>query len=237
MYVRLSAALAALLSIPNVAAAQASLRVEPLRVVVSAPSQASAITLQNTSAEKVSVQIRVFEWSQANGKDTLTPTTDVVVSPPATTIPGGASYTIRVARTAGAVASGEKSYRLWVDELPAAERKRAEARTVDILIRYDLPVFFGTANASSRLSWKAYKSGGRLLVEATNTGTGHARVEALAVGNVSFGSGLNGYVLPGSMRRWTSAANTPLPATNANLTLVAEVGDREVRAPITIASN
>ncbi|MFC3212984.1 fimbrial biogenesis chaperone [Novosphingobium panipatense] len=236
MYVRLSAALAALLSIPNVAAAQASLRVEPLRVVVSAPSQASAITLQNTSAEKVSVQIRVFEWSQANGKDTLTPTTDVVVSPPATTIPGGASYTIRVARTAGAVASGEKSYRLWVDELPAAERKRAEARTVDILIRYDLPVFFGTANASSSLSWKAYKSGGRLLVEATNTGTGHARRGA-GGGECVVRKRLERVCLARKHAAVDVGGEHPLPATNANLTLVAEVGDREVRAPITIASN
>lgn len=237
MYVRLSVALAALLTVPSTAAPQASLRVEPLRVAVNAPSQASAITLQNTSADKIGVQMRVFEWSQTNGTDTLKPTTDVVVSPPATTIPSGASYTVRIARTAGAVASGEKSYRLWVDELPAAGREGPAARTVDIRIRYDLPVFFGAANASPKLSWKAYRSGGRLIVEATNTGTGHARVEALSVGNVSFGSGLNGYVLPGTMRRWTSGANASLPPTNANLTLVAEVGDREVRTPIAVASN
>ena len=101
MYVRLSVALAALLTVPSTAAPQASLRVEPLRVAVNAPSQASAITLQNTSADKIGVQMRVFEWSQTNGTDTLKPTTDVVVSPPATTIPSGASYTVRIARTAG----------------------------------------------------------------------------------------------------------------------------------------
>lgn len=237
MRFRLPLAAAVLLAVPGLAATQGSLRVEPLRVVVHAPSQASAITLQNTSPERISVQLRMFEWSQVDGADRLQPTNDVVASPPATTIPGGASYTIRVARTAGAVPGGEKSYRLWVDQLPLALPVRPARSTVDIHLRYDLPVFFGAQGAAPRLAWRAYRSGGRLIVEATNTGTGHARVERLALGDLSFGAGLNGYILPGSTRRWTSPANAPLPAANASVTLVAEVGDREVRTPITIASD
>jgi fimbrial chaperone protein len=232
----IATAAAALLAVPGAAFAQSSLRVQPLTVDVHAPAQASALTLQNTSPNPITVQLRVFEWTQADGADRTVPTTDVVASPPSTTIPGGATYTIRVARTAGVVSSGEKAYRLWVDELPTASPERPAGRAVDIRIRYDLPVFFGEAAAAPNLSWRTFRSGGQLVVEATNRGSGHARVQGLKVGDVSFGEGLNGYVLAGSTRRWTSPAGATPPPANANVTLVAGVGGREVREAITVAN-
>ncbi|MBO9623160.1 MAG: molecular chaperone [Sphingomonas sp.] len=228
---------ASLLALSGPAFGQSSLRVQPLMVAVAPPSQASAITLQNTSPNPISLQLRAFEWSQAGGADRLKPATDVVVSPPATVIPGGAAYTIRIARTSGPVTTGQKSYRLWIDELPAAGAKRAAGRAVEVRIRYDLPVIFGMPTAASNLSWRARRSGGDVVVEATNNGTGYGRVEGLRLGDVSFGRGLNGYVLPGSTRRWTAPASASQLAANANTALVATVGTSETRVPITIAGN
>src|SRR5689334_20358942 len=65
------------------AGSAASLRIEPVIIDVPAPGAAGLLTLHNDDMSEVTVQIRVFRWTQVNGKDALDPTTDVVASPPA----------------------------------------------------------------------------------------------------------------------------------------------------------
>ncbi|MBM7405980.1 fimbrial biogenesis chaperone [Sphingomonas molluscorum] len=211
-----------------------------MAVDVTAPAQASSVTLQNTGREPISLQIRIFDWSQAGGEDKLVPTTDVVASPPAVSIPAGAAYTVRIARTGNTDAAGEKSYRMWVDELPRPTPSRAGGGEVDVRIRYDLPVFFHPAGVRTELSWRAYRTGSELVIEATNRGSRHARIQDLklqtAKGNVSFGEGLAGYVLAGSTRRWTQPI-AKLPSTSdGTATVVAGVSGSETRQPVTIAT-
>ncbi len=232
------AAAAALLA-PGVAHSQAAMRVQPLTVDVASPSQASAVTLQNNGDEDLTLQMRVFKWSQVDGRDELTPTTEVVASPPVARIPPGSNYTIRIARTAGAVAAGtEASYRLWVDELPPPALLREEGGEVDVRLRFDLPVFFRGAGTSPRVSWDVRQSGPDLVVEGTNSGSQHARIQGLEVrsgaDSVSFGPGLNGYVLANSSRRWTAPAGSFAPAlAQGNATVV--TGDGGNDNPQTVA--
>lgn len=128
---------------PATARSQAALRVQPLTVDVASPAQASSITLQNNGDEELSLQMRVFKWSKAAGKDTLAPTTEVVASPPVARIAPGSNYTVRLARTVGQVKPGaEESYRLWIDELPPASLVRDSGGQVDVRLRLDLPVYF-----------------------------------------------------------------------------------------------
>jgi len=233
------AATAAFLT-PATAGAQAALRVQPLSVDVASPSQATAITLQNNGNEAISLQMRVFEWSQADGQDQLTPTTEVVASPPVAKIAPGSSYTVRIARTAGAVAAGsEASYRLWIDELPPATERRNEGAQVAVRMRFDLPVFFHGADTSPKLSWNARKADGALVLDATNSGSRHARIEGLQLREgddvVSFGNGLNGYVLANSTRRWTAPAGSATALEGGSATVVTGIGDDESRQAIALA--
>jgi fimbrial chaperone protein len=232
---------AALVLAPAAAQAQSALRVQPLSVDVVSPAQTSAITLHNPGRANISLQIRVFEWTQVNGEERLTPTTDVVASPPAATLTPAATFTIRVARTAGAVASGEKSYRLWVDELPPASAPRSGGGEVGVRLRYDLPLFFRAPGVATDLGWKASLSGGKLRLEATNSGARHARIEGLKVEGlaapVSFGRGLLGYVLPGATRSWVSADPVAAAAPGAMVTVVAMVGGTEQRQSVRLGSN
>ena len=233
------AAAAAFLA-PAAAGAQAALRVQPLSVEVASPSQSTSVTLQNNGTEVLSLQLRVFEWSQADGADRLAPTTEVVASPPVARIAPGSSYTVRIARTAGAAAAGsEESYRLWIDELPPADARRGEGGQVDVRMRFDLPVFFRGAGASPELTWSARKAGGDLVLEATNSGSQHARVEGLKLREgddvVSFGDGLNGYVLANSTRRWTAPAGSAAALAGSNATVVTGVGDDETRQAVALA--
>jgi fimbrial chaperone protein len=236
----LLAALAAFLT-PTVVGAQASLRVQPLSVEVSSPSQSTSITLQNNGNEVLSLQLRVFDWSQADGEDRLTPTTEVVASPPVARIAPGSSYTVRIARTAGAAAAGaEESYRLWIDELPPAAARRSEGGQVDVRMRFDLPVFFHGRDTAPEVSWSARRSGGELVLEAVNSGTRHARIEGLELREgddaVSFGDGLNGYVLAGSTRRWTTPAGSAAGLAGSSATVVTGVGEDETRQAVALAN-
>lgn len=236
-------AVAVALAIPGLAApalAQASLRVQPLTVDVPAPGQTSSVTLQNTGQNDISLQVRVFEWTQVDGVDHLEPATDVVASPPVTRIPPGSTYTIRLARTGTPVTAGETSYRLWIDELPPTAPPRAGGGEVTVRLRYDLPMFFHVAGTFPQVTWRAFRSGSDIVLEASNTGTGHARITDLQLigphGPLSFGAGLDGYVPAGSARRWTAPAGTLSPA-DQNISAVAGVNGVEVHQPITIANN
>lgn len=233
-------AVAPLLLVPSAVSAQAGLRVQPLSIDVSSPAQAGSLTLENTGAAEISLQMRVFEWSQPDGADKLTPTAAVVASPPAAKIAPGARYTIRVARTARARGQGEAAYRLWIDELPQAASPRAGGGEVDVRLRYDLPVFFHQPGHSPRLTWRAFRSGENVVVEARNAGTRHARVERLKLVSAnaqwSFGDGLNGYVLAGATRRWTVPAGGAVPAADGSATIVSGVSGSEVRQPVMLAN-
>lgn len=232
--VGLAALTVAALGLP--AYAQMGLRLSPLAIDIPAPAQASSITLQNTGAGPLSLQMRVFAWSQADGRDQLSATDEVVASPPAARIPPGAAYTIRVARVGSDRA--DKNYRLWIDELPPAEPPRAAGGQVAVRVRYDVPVFFHQPGAVSKVSWRAYRSGDDLVVEASNSGLRSERVQGLKIespkGELTFGRGLNGYVLAGAARRWSAPAAV-IAGDVGPFTLVASDGNRETRQAIAFA--
>jgi fimbrial chaperone protein len=236
----LLAAAAALLA-PGIAAAQTALRVEPLMVDVSSPAQASSVTLQNNGASELTLQLRVYEWSQVDGEDRLTPTDEVVASPPIARIAPGSNYTVRIARTVGAAASGtEKAYRLWLDELPPETALRDGGGEVGIRLRFDLPVFFHGTDDDANLTWSARREGPDVVLEAANTGRRHARIEGLQLQgrggtSVSFGQGLNGYVLAGSTRRWTAPVGDAALA-GGSATVVIGPGGNETRHAVALAN-
>jgi fimbrial chaperone protein len=185
--------------------------VAPVSIEVLAPGAATTITLRNEGVSPLNAQIRVFRWTQTNGEEKLEPTEDVVASPPITSLPPNTDYTVRLVRvTKRPVAAGE-CYRVIVDELP--ESKARQNRTVNLVMRYSIPVFFYPRDvANARLVWSLEQHGGRVYVSATNVGDRHARIAALTLrdGNqatASFGNGLTGYVLGRSTMRWAAPNN------------------------------
>ncbi|WP_343713580.1 molecular chaperone [Inquilinus sp.] len=216
----------------------ASLQVSPVSVDLTAPAQASAVNLRNNGDRPVNVQVRVFKWTQSGGDDQLAPATDVVASPPAASLQPGTTYTIRVARTGAPVASGEQTYRLLIDELPEVNVRRP-ADSVNLVVRYSIPVFFADRAAGAELRWDVRREGGSLVVEATNSGDRHAKIANLTVaspgGRVSFGEGLNGYVLPGSTKRWTANAGAQRIQPGSSVSITAKGDDYAVNQTATVA--
>jgi fimbrial chaperone protein len=186
----------------------AQLRVEPILLEMTAPAAAGTLTLHNEQGTEVAVQTRVLRWTLKDGKESLEPTDDVVASPPIATLAPNAEYIVRVVRVSKVPVRSEESYRVIVDQLP--DLRRQQTRTVNLLIRQSIPVFFRPQQlAPARLSWTFREEGGKLLVVATNSGDERVRIASLRLRDgagrtVFFGNGLVGYVLGRSFVEWTA---------------------------------
>ena len=182
-------------------AGASSISVSPTTVELTAPAGASQITLRNTSGETVFVQTRVFKWSQADGKERLEPTKNVVASPPTIKLERGQEYVVRVVRVSKAPVQGEESYRLLVDELP--KKSDTAANHINMVLRQSIPLFFTQKDSSApQMSWQISSVKGRSVLTGTNSGATHLKLSRMTLEQngkkVAAINGLVGYVLGGS---------------------------------------
>lgn len=186
----------------------ASLRISPVNIEMQASQKATSLSLTNSGTEAVNLQLRAFSWSQQNGQDRLTATSELMISPPAVTVPAGASYTVRVARTAVTPAPSELSYRLLIDELPKPVDPRTINPGISMILRTSLPVFVVDDKAFAQLVWRTWQDADGIHTEVQNIGKRHAKISQLTLSvdnaSISFGKGLNGYVLAGTSRQFTA---------------------------------
>lgn len=225
-------------------AGAASLRISPIGIELAPNQRAAALTVTNTDKRPVSIQVRVFRWTQDDGGDRLDPTTDLIVNPPAATIPAGAAYTVRIARPSVTPVDAERSYRLVIDELPRPSESGPASQGVAMLLRTSMPVFIGDHAQSASLAWTVWQDAQGLHAEASNTGRRHARVAGLALDagdgrRIVFGEGLNGYVLAGAARRFdlrTAPNETPPRLAGATVVLTARDRDQQLRETLSVGT-
>ena len=118
----------------------ASLRVAPVGFELVGETSATTLRVWNDEAQPVAVQVRVFKWDKG-GSGRLEPTSDVVASPPMTTLTPGAENLIRIVRVANTPIAPGESYRLLVDELP--RQQTAGSGRVQVVVRHSIPITFG----------------------------------------------------------------------------------------------
>jgi fimbrial chaperone protein len=209
----------------------ASLEVSPTTIEMVSPKAAETISLNNTSANPVNAQIRVQRWLQTDEGEKLVDTTDVVASPPATTIAPGSQQSIRLVRVNKAAPKGEESYRILVNELPS--KTPVNGSGVNFTLNYSVPLFVvGAARKSPHLSWGIEKEAGNIVVAAKNSGERRTKVAGLTLKQSGkefvVGKGLNGYVLAGSRMRWVIPGSVAIG--NGPVTIVARDDEGPIHA-------
>jgi fimbrial chaperone protein len=213
-------------------AVAATLQISPVTIEFSAAEVATGLTLRNPGDAPLYGQVRVFQWSEAHGEDVLTPTGDVIASPPLIEIAPHSDQLVRLVRanTSGAApsagASGgaggaasagaplEQSYRILIDELPAPGTPGAEG--VTIRLRYSVPVFVdasGAGMARPLLAWRLVHGPQGYALRADNSGTKRAQIAAVSLFDDAghhwdVTHGLLGYALARQSRQWS----VPVPA-------------------------
>jgi fimbrial chaperone protein len=190
----------------------ASLQVAPVTIDLPASAKAASLTLRNLGDAPMNAQVRVYRWSQENGEEQLTPTTDLVASPPAAQLKASQGQVVRVVRVTDKPVEGEESYRLVIDEVP--QRPGSSGARVNFFVRYSIPIFFARPDATPHLNWNVSTHNDKIVVSVENIGTRHVRISGLKLespsgAHVSFGEGLVGYVLARSTMSWSAPIQSP----------------------------
>jgi len=215
-----------------------SLQVEPVLVDITAPGAASTVTVRNEDTTPINAQIRVYRWSIVNGKEQLSPTDDVVASPPSVTLTPKGQYVVRIVRMSKQPVVGEESYRLLVDQLPDLSQQRNGA--VNLMVRYSIPVFFGAPNKKNpTVAWSIVPNGDKVTLTARNSGDRRLRISALTLRDaggksLSFGSGLAGYALGQSAMSWTVPRRDF--TTNGSISVTGQSDGGPIQAVASVAS-
>ena len=163
------------------AAAAAAFTVNPTRVFLSGTTRSALITLKNETEKPIRFQLSVVAWAQApDGQMVLTPTRDVVFFPALLTLGAREERKVRVGAdvAAGAI---EKTYRLFVEELPPVEGSDAP-NGVAMLTKMGIPIFIQPAKPTSQAALRdLVLQDGHLSFRVLNTGTVHYMPEGVRV--------------------------------------------------------
>lgn len=213
----------------SAAALCGTFQVNPIRITLSQQNTSALLAVRNESAEKVRFQIGVFEWDQSvDGEMLLNPTEELVFYPNLLVIDPGDERNIRVG-TSKAVVASEKSYRIFVEELPPAEN--SDHNGIRILTKMGVPIFIQPAKRLQQGSVEGMQlDRGEFTFEVKNAGNVHFFPRAIRVqGKTSDGDTLlerqlqPWYILSGGMRRYSiEVAQTDCPKLQ-NLTVEVEL--------------
>ncbi len=217
-----AAAMLILVFLPAVAAEAQSLKVLPVNIQMPPGQRAATLTVTNDGSTVTAIQIRAYDWSQPDGKDQLTVSSDVLASPPVATIAPGDSQVIRLVLRR-APEGREATYRILLDQIPPA----AEPGVVHMVLRLSIPIFAQpTTRAVSHLLFHIEADGGKVYLVGTNDGLHHEAVRNIEL-SASDGrklkpeSGVSPYILAGVTRRWAMATEGALPQANEALRMTA----------------
>jgi len=204
-----TAALAAVLCAPSLAG---EFSVAPVRMELGAAARTGVFTVRNEGRERLSFQVSAMQWTQdAQGRDQYTDTTDIVYFPRILSIEGGQEALVRVGIKQPLVQT-EKTYRVFIEELPVGANATAPGTQVRVLVRFAPPIFVKPVKAEDRLDVERLQvTGGAVRLTLRNSGNQHQMVEAIrlqgrsaAGGNVYSMTLAERYLLAGTTKDYTA---------------------------------
>jgi fimbrial chaperone protein len=214
-----------------------SISVQPVTLQL-APGQMSAtVKVTNDGDNPTGLQVRAFAWRQQDGQDDLTPSGEILASPPLTTLEPKATQIVRLLLRRPPNPTRESTYRLLIDQIPTG---RPNVGGISLAIRLSLPIFASAAETPpAHLAFHVeLNKGGNFLV-FSNDGGKHEAVRDIVLisgdGHKLKIENASAYVLPGSTRRWrivTPGSFSP----SGNWRLAAHVisGDIDQSVPVVV---
>ena len=160
----------------------AGVRVSPILVELTKSQTNAIVSLRNDGEQPVRYQVSAVTWAQDDaGQMKLAPTKDLIVFPQLMTLKPSEERNLRVGVTGEKFGTLEKSYRIFVEELPPAE-KAGDKPAVQVLTRLSIPVFLEPAHVVGAARIEAPRiEKGKLVFRLRNMGNIRVRpTEVLA---------------------------------------------------------
>jgi fimbrial chaperone protein len=187
-------------------AGASNFQVTPIKVSFSARVSSQVLTIRNVSKEALRFQLHTYTWNQdAKGEMQLDATEEIIAFPGLFSLDPGEVRSVRVG-TLTPVGASEKTYRIFIEQLPSSAKPTQNTSGIRILTRIGIPIFLQPIQQvlNGRLENIAVNKS-RLSFQLKNTGNVHfiaqkIRVKGLGeAGNSVFDRQRNGwYVLAGA---------------------------------------
>jgi fimbrial chaperone protein len=198
---------------PGRAGAQ-TLEVTPIQAELTRNAPTEIITLHNLGSEPTRYQVSAFAWQQdRRGAMQLSRTKDVVFFPSLLTIGAGEKRNVRVAAApTAAFGAVEKTYRIFVEQLPSAPK--SGQTSVRVLTRVGIPVYLSPPEPTVHAEIASFaREGRRVAFVLKNTGNVRIRPDLVRLvgrgeaGDIVFDQPLSSwYVLAGGERVFEAEA-------------------------------
>lgn len=213
----------------------------PIKPVIESGARTTTLRLENSGKRTTLMQIRIFGWEQADGKDRYFEQKEIMGTPPMVRIEPGQKQLVRLTRITPSLAGQEQAYRIVIDEIPLPDNSSSAEvspamKEPDVLpgasirfrMRYSLPLFTygaGAAPVSSQpavspapaLRWRVLMVDKSRVLEIHNDGNRHGRLNNISVnrvgGTLSKLDNVQGYVLANTTMRWPIAQTIAPEAT------------------------
>ena len=174
--------------------------VVPLRVDLG-PGRSGSLTITNTDEAKT-FEVRAMSWKQQNRNDAYAQTDELLLAPTTFRLEKGAVQVVRI-QLNRPQDGAEHAYRIFIDEVPAAQEVRPN--TLKTVVSMAIPLFVAPSSGpvtKGEAALSAALVNDKLQVELRNTGKANLKLREWVVSSAKSGELLKvpsaAYVLSGN---------------------------------------
>ena len=179
--------------------------VTPVRIYMNANERASAVTVTNDGDEELVMQSDIYDWKQnADGKDVLTLSEDMILSPPILKMAPRSHQVLRLISLNARSKDRQQTYRMIIRQVPEAKPSKANMQ-LQIAYAFSIPIFITPSSAEAKLECVLANAVPDIAkVICQNAGTATAHTTAIQISSVSGESMARhdsaAYILPGAQK-------------------------------------
>jgi fimbrial chaperone protein len=161
----------------------AAFGVSPIRLDLDRAARTGAITISNDDTTKLSFQMKLRRWTQdESGVDRYEDSSDLVYFPRLATIDPKDKRVVRVGTQNEGLGATEKTYRLFIEEVPDASVAPVPGAAVAVRMRFALPIFVAPAAPEVRAeALEASLQKGEIRIPVKNLGNQHVKIDTVTV--------------------------------------------------------
>lgn len=169
--------------IPPLTSFAGSFNVTPIKVFLKAAGKTENLTVKNEAERPITMQVKAFEWSQdEKGSDIYLPTDEVMYFPRIFSLNTKESRLIKVGYDKKP-SKTEKTFRVFIEEVPQAEDKDAEGNVLRLALRMGIPVFIepsGKHEPKGEIA-RIQLSKGTVRIDTLNSGNTHFFIKKITL--------------------------------------------------------